>query len=1858
MFPFQVRLIEANFSAPHTPRKTWRGWQILAGLATLLLAGTDTASSQTTLVDVDFGSVATQTGAAVLGTAGDTWNALAGSTGTLTNSANATLNGVGLTLTCSGVYPAPGGTTMDANTTALMEDYAYGNGSTVTVSLTGLAAYNGYSFTLMIYGAGNANGQGDTLHLTTGASGGNSGSTLTTSATSRQISAGNGVAYQTYTGTMNAGTLTFTATGLNTFAIVNGFQLQLAAPSDPGIATQPVSQTTYLGQTNYFNVTAVGSSALSYQWQATNSVGGGFTNLVNGGPISGVTSNVLTIAGVTTNWALSYQVIVTNAAGSVTSTPPAVLTILPGSPPFRLMPLGDSITRGSTDPNYEYDFTTSAGYRDEIYTLSTNGNVNFLFVGAATKQASPQLTAAGQQHHNGYGSYTTGDLFTNLTASEQPSPGDPNVGGYWMTSGTPGGAPVAVDVVTLLSGANDIGYGGAAYFSFFTNNEINLLTWFKNNRPNTKIIVATDLPRTDSTANNNAALAINQWITNTVPTLSTNFSTTDLYHLFIDGTGAIKAQSTPDGICLQDGVHPSHNGYLAMGQVWFNAIQAVVNPTAPNFLSAAGGINSQVALIWTNVPGALGYNVKMSTTGGGPYSLIASNISLTSFTNNGLANGTTYYYVVSAVYGGGEGQNSYQVSATPGTIPIVNHSFDNNYVPYSSYLGSAPAGWTFNGPGNGQTAAVVFPASNDTRFTTYPVTGLDGLMYAQIFVNGTAGYGSLYLNTGYNYVAGATYKLTAGFGREAGTLAAGAQMQLQNASFTTMAATNITTANTAANQFTDVSTTYTANGMEGNIVIDFAIPAAIAGNAYFDIDNVRLTVVYPGVAPTITTQPVSQTNGLGSTAAFNVVATGQGPLSYQWQANGGSGFTNVTNGGIVSGATNSTLVLTGLTTNWALSYQVIVTNSYGSVTSSPAALSVTLSTTLSIPIANWSFEAQPVTAASYVVENPTGWSVVGPSAGVVAIVNPASGDNRFTIYPPPGLDGVNYCQVYSTGAGNNATVYQDTGVKYQAGVTYTLAACFGREASSAPNSQLVLYNSSLTAIASNSVTGSALAQNAFTSETVAYTATGNEGGNGDIVVGFNTTGAASGTAFDFDNVRLLGVYPPGPVITNEPASQTTYSGQTVSFSVGSAGPGPFSYQWQATNSAADGFTNLMNGGQISGATTNVLTITNASSNWALAYQVVVTDSYGSVTSNPAATLTVLPGTLVPIVNPNFDVDTITGGNAPAYQIVTPTGWTAFGTSGTGLVGLINPPSSSAYPATTTGYSSPNAFFSFTTDGSSNPGISQTLTTTLNSNTTYTVSVQTGNRTNGAWGGYHILLETTNGTVVGDWVGVYTSVAAPGTFATTAKSYTTGPNPPGLGQPLVIVLEQAVPAAGSYSDFDSVSIVATPIAPRAQGAPIDVYVCSGQSNSHGWYADVAALIPANQHYANAPDARALYAYQCALVGAASYSTGSMGQLSPEGAGHVSTFTGFGPELSAGSDLAARFGRPLAVIKFASGGANLDTQFRKSANYLYPLLIAKITNSLQQLTAQGYTPTLKGFFWLQGETDAGANPTTYTNDIAQFVSDLRNDLQVTNLEFVLTEINSNMPAFATYQTGVAQVNGGMLALVNSDPNVKYVTTHDITSGFADGQIHYTADQTVTIGQRWAAAYVAPPASHTNAYLTSLALNPPGLAGLTSAFASGTFIYGATNAYVNSPTVTVTNADLTATNVLIFNSTTNRLTSGVASPPLTPLPLGVTNVVQVQVTAQDGVTKQTYTVNVLELPNLTAPRLTNSVSNGTLTLSWPADQLGFRLLMQTNNLNLGLSANPNDWWTVPGSTMTNLLAIPIFTTNLDEYYRLVYP
>jgi fibronectin type 3 domain-containing protein len=86
-------------------------------------------------------------------------------------------------------------------------------------------------------------------------------------------------------------------------------------------------------------------------------------------------------------------------------------------------------------------------------------------------------------------------------------------------------------------------------------------------------------------------------------------------------------------------------------------------PPMPTGLVATAG-NQQVILTWSASSGATSYHVKRATTSGGPYSQVSAPTSA-SYTDPGLTNGTTYYYVVSALNTSGESANSSQVSATP-----------------------------------------------------------------------------------------------------------------------------------------------------------------------------------------------------------------------------------------------------------------------------------------------------------------------------------------------------------------------------------------------------------------------------------------------------------------------------------------------------------------------------------------------------------------------------------------------------------------------------------------------------------------------------------------------------------------------------------------------------------------------------------------------------------------------------------------------------------------------------------------------------------------------------------------------------------------------------------------------------------------------------------------------------------------------------------------------------------------------------------------------------------------------------------------------------------------------------------------
>jgi endoglucanase len=90
---------------------------------------------------------------------------------------------------------------------------------------------------------------------------------------------------------------------------------------------------------------------------------------------------------------------------------------------------------------------------------------------------------------------------------------------------------------------------------------------------------------------------------------------------------------------------------------------------APGQLVAPAGLTvtplsaSQVNLAWNAFPGAAGYNVKRSLVSGGPYTLVATGVAGTAFADT-TAGGVKFHYVVSAIVGGEETQDSEEASFT------------------------------------------------------------------------------------------------------------------------------------------------------------------------------------------------------------------------------------------------------------------------------------------------------------------------------------------------------------------------------------------------------------------------------------------------------------------------------------------------------------------------------------------------------------------------------------------------------------------------------------------------------------------------------------------------------------------------------------------------------------------------------------------------------------------------------------------------------------------------------------------------------------------------------------------------------------------------------------------------------------------------------------------------------------------------------------------------------------------------------------------------------------------------------------------------------------------------------------------
>ncbi|HXI69920.1 MAG TPA: immunoglobulin domain-containing protein [Verrucomicrobiae bacterium] len=120
--------------------------------------------------------------------------------------------------------------------------------------------------------------------------------------------------------------------------------------------------------------------------------------------------------------------------------------------------------------------------------------------------------------------------------------------------------------------------------------------------------------------------------------------------------------------------------------------------------------------------------------------------------------------------------------------------------------------------------------------------------------------------------------------------------------------------------------------------------------------------------PIIVTQPASKSVYAGQPATFTVVGGGSEPLTYQWQADTGTGFTNIINGGQFSGANSATLTISGTTSGNAGNYQLVLSNTWDNITSSAASLTVNATS----PAMNITLSVQQAVGANW--ETPVNWN--------------------------------------------------------------------------------------------------------------------------------------------------------------------------------------------------------------------------------------------------------------------------------------------------------------------------------------------------------------------------------------------------------------------------------------------------------------------------------------------------------------------------------------------------------------------------------------------------------------------------------------------------------------------------------------------------------------------------------------------------------------------------------------------------------------------------------------------------------------------------------------------------------------------
>ena len=370
-----------------------------------------------------------------------------------------------------------------------------------------------------------------------------------------------------------------------------------------------------------------------------------------------------------------------------------------------------------------------------------------------------------------------------------------------------------------------------------------------------------------------------------------------------------------------------------------------------------------------------------------------------------------------------------------------------------------------------------------------------------------------------------------------------------------------------------------------------------AGTYYVTIKNSGGTITSSNATlsvqvPQITTQPVSQTNYLGSNATFTVVAQSDYPMTYQWY------FNKV----IQSGATNSDYPLVSIQATNAGAYYVIVGNAGGVVTSSVATLTVQLPPPLIV--------TQPMSQTNYLGSNAT-FTVVAQSDYLM----------RYQWYFKTNklASGTNTSYTVTAAQLTNAGAYSVVVTNVGGATTSSVATL---TVQLPPPPLIVTQPMSQTNYLGSNATFTVVAQSDYlmryqwyfktnklasgTNSIYSISAAQTTNAGAYFVVVTNVGGATTSSV-----ATLTVQLPPAPLIVTQPMSQTNYLGSNATFTVVAQSDYPMTYQWY--------FNKVIQ----SGATNSDYPFLSAQATNAGPYYVIVRNAGGAVTSS-VATLNLVP----------------------------------------------------------------------------------------------------------------------------------------------------------------------------------------------------------------------------------------------------------------------------------------------------------------------------------------------------------------------------------------------------------------------------------------------------------------------------------------------------------------------------------------------------------------------------------------------------------------------------------------------------------